>query len=51
MKCKNCHQKTEYLDENDYCEDCAEAFFPKAEYKATKTRKSGDFKTTMVMPK
>ena len=51
MKCKNCHQKTETLDKNDYCEDCAEAFAPDNEYKPVKTRKSGDYKTTAVMSK
>jgi hypothetical protein len=48
MKCKNCHQKTEYLDKNDLCEDCSEAFNPDLEFIPVKTRKAGEFKTTRV---
>ena len=38
MKCKNCHQKTDYLDKDDLCEDCAIAFRPDLEYFPTKQR-------------
>lgn len=48
LKCKNCHQKTESLDKDGLCEDCAQAFYPDRTFVPVLVRKQGEYTTTVM---